>query len=113
MKEKIGKTVLRNYLNTVYEMDKGIGQLFDRLVQRELWENTFFVFASDNGAAMEGGSNFPLRGAKGEIFEGGNKVPSFIAAPMLEKIGLQKNSTIDKISHFVDIPARVAIFSRL
>ena len=88
-------------------MDKGIGRLFDRLLENNLWNNTFLFFTSDNGAAMEGGSNYPLRGAKGEIFEGANKVPAFIAAPVLEKIGLEKNSTIDNLAHFVDIPTTI------
>jgi hypothetical protein len=51
-------------------------------------QNTIIVFASDNGAQVEGslygaGSNFPLRGAKGSLYEGGSRVPAFIFSPLL------------------------------
>lgn len=63
----------RRYLNLITEMDAKIGTIHDELIRRGLWENTILVFASDNGAPMEGGSNYPLRGGKGSMFDGGNK----------------------------------------
>ena len=37
-----------------------------------MYENTVILFTSDNGAAIEmGGVNYPLRGGKMTMFEGG------------------------------------------
>ena len=58
------------------------------------------VFASDNGAPLEGGSNYPLRGGKGSLFEGGNRVPGFIASPLLAK---KNGQPFDELVHFTDL----------
>lgn len=44
-----------------------------------MWDNTLFVFASDNGGATDMGSdNGPLRGTKGDMYEGGIVTPAFL-----------------------------------
>jgi arylsulfatase A-like enzyme len=48
-------------------------------------ENTIVIFTSDNGSrGVDGGSNLPLRGAKGTTWEGGLRVPAIVRWP--EKI---------------------------
>ena len=76
--------IRRNYLNTIYEMDLGIGKIFKKLKETGQWQKTIFIFASDNGATDEGGSNYPLRGIKGDLFEGANRIPGFISSPLFE-----------------------------
>ena len=55
------------------------------------YENTVIVFMSDNGARFiksvdkDDNPNFPLKGYKNTIYEGGTKVPGFIHSPLLEK----------------------------
>jgi arylsulfatase A-like enzyme len=61
----------------VQEMDWSIGQVLDRVRQLNLGERTLVIFTSDNGGAIRHGSNnSPLRGAKGQTYEGGLRVPT-------------------------------------
>ena len=43
----------------------------------------FLLSCSDNGAPVSAGSNWPLRGDKGSLFEGGIRSASFIHSPLL------------------------------
>ena len=64
-------------------LDESIGILLDYLHQnKNIWENTIIIFASDNGGAHSF-QNYPLRGAKGTFFEGGIRVPSFLTGRYL------------------------------
>ena len=54
-------------------MDDAIGDVVQAYKDAGLWENTIVIFSSDNGGKpKDGGSNFPLRGGKGNHFEGMN-----------------------------------------
>eukprot|EP01084_Bolivina_argentea_P138820 244319_1 len=64
-------------------MDEGIKNITNILKQNNLFDNTIIIFTSDNGAAIGtsdgvGGQNWPLRGGKHSIYEGGTKVPAII-----------------------------------
>jgi arylsulfatase A len=65
-------------------MDQGVGQVVDKVESLGLSENTLFLFTSDNGPTYDrlGGSDSeyfrsagPLKGLKGEMDEGGIRVP--------------------------------------
>ncbi len=66
-------------------VDKSLGDIMDHLETREIAEETILFFLSDNGSASpiggegEIGSTAPLRGKKGNQWEGGTRVP-FLAA---------------------------------
>lgn len=69
-------------------LDGIVDDIFGALTERNLMQNSILVLASDNGAQSEGtqmgaGSNFPLRGAKGSLYEGAVRVPAFMYAPSL------------------------------
>jgi arylsulfatase A len=63
------------YREMIQAMDEGVGQIVSHLEQSGLLENTFLFFCSDNGATNIG-SNFPLNGFKGKLWEGGHRVPA-------------------------------------
>eukprot|EP01064_Diplonema_japonicum_P017370 TRINITY_DN2545_c0_g1_i7.p1 TRINITY_DN2545_c0_g1~~TRINITY_DN2545_c0_g1_i7.p1 ORF type:complete len:503 (+),score=120.75 TRINITY_DN2545_c0_g1_i7:27-1511(+) len=72
-------------------MDDAIGQVTTTLDKQGLTENTILIFASDNGGPTnenEGtwSSNYPLRGGKNSMWEGGTRVAGCIAGPGL-KVG--------------------------
>jgi arylsulfatase A-like enzyme len=63
------------YREMIEAMDEGIGEIILVLEQTGLIENTFLFFCSDNGANNTG-SNQPLKGFKGKLWEGGHRVPA-------------------------------------
>lgn len=72
IKDKKRKT----YAAMVSAVDDGVGRVLAALKEQGLDEDTIIVFLSDNGGARNNASdNGPLRGLKGDLFEGGVRVP--------------------------------------
>ena len=60
----------------IEHMDHSIGRVIDALKANGQYENTLIVFTSDNGGELGvGGSCGGLRGGKGDMYEGGIRVP--------------------------------------
>ncbi len=74
------------YQTMMEEMDRGVGEVVDALRRRGVAENTLVFFFSDNGANRNG-SNGPLRGFKGSLWEGGHRVPAIAWWPGVVKAG--------------------------
>lgn len=74
-----------NYLNNIAELDWSIGAILDEVEAQGLTDDTLVWFASDNGPfkerGHEGGSSGPLRGAKGQTYEGGIRIPGMVRYP--------------------------------
>ncbi len=68
------------YFACVENMDRAIGKIIHFLRDRELLENTFLLFASDNGS-YRNGSNGDLLGGKSFVYEGGIRVPGILHFP--------------------------------
>ncbi|CAN8006719.1 unnamed protein product, partial [Ixodes pacificus] len=78
------------YAGAVDVLDQSVGIVFQALEKKDMLQNTVLVFLSDNGAIPWGdwsnaGSNWPLRGAKFTLWEGGVRVPAFVWSPLLRK----------------------------
>jgi len=62
-----------------WSLDENVGKLIDKLKATKQLENTLIFFLSDNGGAHTNQSdNGPLKGFKGNKFEGGHRVPFII-----------------------------------
>ena len=95
------------YGDAVEEIDFSIGRIVSLLDSLNIYENTLFVFTSDNGAARQfGGSNKPLSGWKGSNFEGGFRVPCIIKWDKLFNRG-SNNNTFTTIMDFLPTFAEI------
>ncbi|QDV51635.1 sulfatase [Gimesia fumaroli] len=74
------KDIANAYREMNTEMDRGIGKVVAVLKELDLTENTLIFFLSDNGANNKG-SNGALRGFKGNVWEGGHRVPAIACWP--------------------------------
>ena len=60
----------------IEHMDAGIGRVIEALKANGQYRNTLLVFTSDNGGQLHtAANNGHLRGGKGEMYEGGLRVP--------------------------------------
>jgi arylsulfatase A-like enzyme len=93
------------YCVMVEELDKGVGKIVDTLKEHDLAEDTLVFFFSDNGANRFG-SNGPLRGHKGSVWEGGHRVPAIAWWPGQIEPGSETDATaisIDLMPTMLDL----------
>jgi arylsulfatase A len=78
------------YASQVTRLDREVGRVMAALEEQGLAENTLIVFTSDHGATFEAGnkgtsasldSNYPFRGQKRTLWEGGTRVPGVVVWP--------------------------------
>ncbi|MBD3265081.1 sulfatase-like hydrolase/transferase [bacterium] len=84
----------------IEHMDHGIGQVMQTLEDTGQAENTLVIFASDNGGQLRvNASNGALRAGKGDVYEGGIRVPMCAYWPGRIEAGTQT----DRIALSMDI----------
>jgi len=86
-----GKSGLNVYADMVLYTDHMVGEITAKLKEKGIWEDTVFLFLSDNGCS--GLADYPFltsrghnpsyifRGKKCDIYEGGHRVPTIMSWP--------------------------------
>ena len=91
-----GKSKKGLYGDVIMELDWSCGEIIRILKEEGIYDNTIFIFTSDNGPAA--GSAKPLRGKKAQTWEGGQREPGIIVWPDKIPKGIvsdQFTSTLD------------------
>lgn len=84
-----GKSDIGLYGDFVMEIDDIVAQIKETLIRNQIDKNTLIVFASDNGAYwpedevnLHGhNSNAGTRGQKGDVWDGGHRIPLIMSWP--------------------------------
>ena len=93
----------------VAAMDEGIGRVNAKLEELGVAENTLVIFYSDNGGRKEHAMNFPYRGHKGMLFEGGIRVPFVMKWPSRVPKGVTVKSPITALDIFPTVLAAAGV----
>lgn len=92
-----------DYATMIENVDRNIGLLFDLLKSKNIWENTFIIFSSDNGGRLPTTFNKPLRAGKGSYYEGGIRVPIIISWSGYIEPGTTSDYPISNLDFFPTI----------
>lgn len=101
----------RTYAAMLSTVDDGVGKVLDALRKYGIEENTMVVFLSDNGGppADNGSDNGPLRGTKGQPWEGGIRVPFAMQWPKRIPKGLVYQKPVISLDVFATIAAAAGL----
>ena len=95
------------YAAMLESLDDGVGRVVHKLEELGLADDTIIVFTSDNGglSVKEGPntpatSNAPLRGAKGQLYEGGIRVPLIVTWPGKVREGIASDVPVNSLDFF-------------
>ena len=115
-----GKSAGELYGDVIEELDWNVGRIFEIVRELRLENNTYILFASDNGpwssreelyrsklgGQLGTGNSKPLRSSKGSPYEGGFRVPCIFWGAGRVKEGLTQNgilSNLDIMPTFVKL----------
>ncbi|MEN4918130.1 arylsulfatase [Achromobacter spanius] len=85
------------YADSVVELDARIGRIMDKIRELGLDKNTLVFYTTDNGAWQDvypDAGYTPLRGTKGTVREGGNRVPAIAWMPGKIAAGSKDHSLV-------------------
>eukprot|EP01121_Diplochlamys_sp_Union-15-3_P015578 TRINITY_DN5184_c0_g1_i3.p1 TRINITY_DN5184_c0_g1~~TRINITY_DN5184_c0_g1_i3.p1 ORF type:complete len:309 (-),score=51.98 TRINITY_DN5184_c0_g1_i3:78-1004(-) len=94
----------RLYASMMSSLDDAVGNITAKLLEKNMWDNTIFIFTTDNGADFSeysnAGNNAPLRGGKFTHWQGGVRGTAFITSPLLPSS--RANTSYSGMIHAVD-----------
>jgi arylsulfatase A-like enzyme len=88
--------VLRERYAEITAMDRSIGKLRDYLKDHRLRQNTLLWYCGDNGVPGGVHVTTPFRGHKGQMYEGGIRVPGIIEWP--ERISKPRVTAVNTVT---------------
>jgi arylsulfatase A-like enzyme len=100
------------YAAVVDAMDQAIGMVLAALDDEGITKDTIVLFFSDNGGAayaLGGADNVPLRGGKGDTFEGGIRVVSVMRWPGKLAAGSVNTSIMSAMDVFPTLAAAARV----
>ncbi len=100
------------YAAVVDAMDQAVGRVLDTLDQEGIARDTIVLFFSDNGGAAYasgGADNAPLRGGKGDTFEGGIRVVAVLRYPAKIEAGTRFDSILSAMDVFPTVTAAAGV----
>lgn len=95
---------LAKYAELVESLDHAVGQILDAIAELGHADNTIVVFCSDNGGERWS-KNWPFVGEKGDIAEGGIRVPFILRWPeavAANQVSDEPNITMDWTATLLD-----------
>lgn len=96
--DRAAKSAGGDYGDVIEDLDAQVGRIVAALDKEGVADNTIIIVTSDNGGDYDGAVS-DLRGRKGETWEGGQRVPQFIAWPGVTRPG----SVIDGMTMNIDM----------
>ena len=90
----------QKYAAMMSHLDQSMKTVLDKLDELEISENTVVIFTSDNGGLKNLTSNQPFRGGKGDLYEGGIRVPLIVRWPGRIESGAVCNSPMISTDYF-------------
>ncbi|WP_109829685.1 sulfatase-like hydrolase/transferase [Reichenbachiella versicolor] len=70
-----------SYAAMTEDLDESLGRILDYVDEKDIDDNTYIIYTSDNGGQTSQSSNEPLKLGKTMIFEGGIRVPFVVSGP--------------------------------
>jgi len=108
--EKGVKEPRARFYGMITNIDENIGKLINELKKLNLYQKSIFIFMTDNGTTAgvvldknkfpQNGFNAGMRGKKGDVYEGGHRVPFFIHWP---ERGISGGKDINKLAAHIDL----------
>jgi arylsulfatase A-like enzyme len=96
------KSPLATYKEMIEILDESVGAIITTLEKNQLEKKTLVIFCSDNGAAPPRGilANGSLKGKKGDLSEGGHRVPFIASWPSVIAAGKTNRETVMSMDFF-------------
>lgn len=104
----------KTYAGMLSCADESIANVTAALQAKGMWEDTLVIVTTDNGGptavcAVQGSSNYPLRGGKCTVWQGGTTGDALLSGPALARLGIEP-SVYTNLFHVVDwLPTLAAV----